>query len=513
MDFKPTEEQQAIVAGVNELGSLMIRAYAGCAKTSTLELAAKRISEPCLSLAFNVKIAKDMAARLPGNFVVKTMNGLGHGAWARTLDASASVTVDGRKLGKLVTLIAKDRKVELLEDSWVQVRDLAQSAMNSGIVPITYGDCGLLPDRIETWAEIAEERGVDKEDFGLIHDLAHEVLVEDIRLAKLGTLSFDDQVYCSALLGGRFPKFPRVMVDEAQDLSPLNHRMLALALAASGRLMAVGDERQAIYAFRGASGRSMELIEALRPEWQYKPLQITFRCPKAVVARQQLHAPGFRAFETNAEGRVEHWPGEAKAEGEAWSFAALSAAAGPRASIAMLCRNNAPLLTVAFRLLAQGVGVVMLGRDIGAGLKTLAKKISPSPESPIEQFLGALLDWERRECDLASANGKPEKIAGVQDRADCLRAVASGGARDCGELCKMLERLFARESGQVTLSSIHRAKGLEWDCVVHLDPWRLPSKWAKRAGGVALEQERNLLYVCETRTRDLLVNANVEDFQ
>ena len=69
----------------------------------------------------------------------------------------------------------------------------------------------------------------------------------------------------------------------------------------------------------------------------------------------------------------------------------------------------------------------------------------------------------------------------------------------------------------MTLSTIHRAKGLEWDAVLHLDPWRVPSKWAlaAAAGGnsAPLEQEKNLIYVAETRTRDLLLQANLEDFQ
>ena len=49
--------------------------------------------------------------------------------------------------------------------------------------------------------------------------------------------------------------------------------------------------------------------------------------------------------------------------------------------VAVLCRNNAPLLSMAFKLLRRGIGVKMLGRDIGKGLVPLAKKLFPNPNT------------------------------------------------------------------------------------------------------------------------------------
>jgi superfamily I DNA/RNA helicase len=88
------------------------------------------------------------------------------------------------------------------------------------------------------------------------------------------------------------------------------------------------------------------------------------------------------------------------------------------------------------------------------------------------------------------------------------------GARDSGELQARLAELFSvpASARSVTLSSIHRSKGLEADLVVHLDPWRVPSKHAvkeaKAGKTTALEQEWNLKYVCETRTRQTLLFAD-----
>lgn len=524
---KPTEEQQAVIEATGRGASnLMIRAYAGCSKTTTLEMAAPQVKSLALSLAFNKKIAVEMAKRLPSNFQTKTMNGLGHGAWAKAIPHVQSIQLDDKKLGKLVSQVAKDRKVPLHSDQWDGLRRLTSGAMQAGIVPEGSGPEGFLPDTRESWQSVADEQLMFEDDFELLWELAREVLEKDIELARQGVISFDDQIFCPTMLGGRFPQFPVLFVDEAQDLSPLNHRMLELSGNANTRLVAVGDERQAIYAFRGADGRSMDSIRRLKPgdSWSDLPLVTTFRCPKAIVARQQGHAPGFRAWPSNVDGLFKLFKVKAQGEaedltGEGWTWAEIQAALPQSgASLAILCRNNGPLMAMAFKLIRQGVGVHMLGRELGKGLVTLSKKLCAKDETPVDAVRAVIREWADREAGLARANGKDEKVAGITDRAECLFAVCDGaGVRDAGALRSALEKLFARESGLVTLSSIHRAKGLEWDVVLHLDPWRVPSRWAKQAAKrgdeIQMRQEFNLIYVAETRTRHTLINANLEDFQ
>lgn len=520
--FTPTPEQQAVVSAIRGGSeSLMVNAYAGCAKTSTLVLAAAEVRQAALALAFNKKIALDMADKLPGSFTVKTMNGLGHGAWLRANPTVTNVKLEEKKLGKLVSQVARDRKVELSSDDWEGLRQLVTGAMQAGIVPTSAGDSGLAPDNLASWKAVADNLMLFSDQFEFLYDMAHETLERDIALAKQGTISFDDQVYCSALLGGRFPQYPVVFVDESQDLSPLNHRMLELSLREDGRLVSVGDRKQAIYAFRGADGASMDSIRGLRHSWKDLLLGTTFRCPKAVVARQQDHAPGFKAWGSNREGRVERLGGDMdggdKAVKWTWNDAiALSDITPHQSAIAILCRNNGPLLSLAFRLIRRGIGVNMLGRDLGKGLLALSRKLAPEDSTPVDVLAGKLLEWEEREIALARANEKEEKIAGIVDRAECIRAVLGVEVRDAGELRFALTNLFERNSGIVTLGSIHRSKGLEWDTVIHLDPWRVPSKWAKLAAEagdpVPLEQEWNLKYVCETRTKHTLLLANLSDF-
>jgi superfamily I DNA/RNA helicase len=159
----------------------------------------------------------------------------------------------------------------------------------------------------------------------------------------------------------------------------------------------------------------------------------------------------------------------------------------------------------------------MLGRDIGKGIIQLSTKLAPDDNIPIVKFSRLLTDWLDKETALAYANDKPEKVDRITDKAECLRATIEGTQPStAGDLRSMLERLFSRENSQIVLSSGHRSKGLEWPLVVHLDPWRIPSKQAKIAASlgnnVPMEQEENLQYVTETRTKHTLVNASLETF-
>jgi hypothetical protein len=184
----------------------------------------------------------------------------------------------------------------------------------------------------------------------------------------------------------------------------------------------------------------------------------------------------------------------------------------PDLPVAVLSRNNAPIMGLAFKLIRRGISCYVLGRDLGRGLVSLVKKLAPDEATPTPVLLERLEAWRTAEFTKARANDKPELASKISDRVECILAVVSGTeATDTGQVTRQIERLFARETGRVVLSTIHRAKGLEWPAVLHLDPWRIPSKWS-RGNERAMEQEANLLYVCETRTKHSLFQANLEDF-
>ena len=166
-------------------------------------------------------------------------------------------------------------------------------------------------------------------------------------------------------------------------------------------------------------------------------------------------------------------------------MASVRAAAGP-GPVAFICRNNAPLIRTALRLIGDHIGCTMLGRDIGKNLEALAKKILPDDTMPAAQCVSLVNEWASQQISLALANGHENKVEGFQDRRDCLLAILESEVQpqvqNAGGLRRKLGEIFAEGPSQgVVLTTGHRAKGFEWPTVVHLDPWRLPSRQAKKA--------------------------------
>jgi len=495
----PTPEQLAIIEAASQPQSLMVNALAGTGKTTTLVMLAKALGpQPALALAFNKKIKEELEKRFPSNFTVMTMNGLGHRAWSQSINKK-KMLIDANKIGRLTTEAL--RPYPDSKSQWASIRTLVTMAMQRGLVPSQFQHAkSIIPDTPATWEQLDYEL-----DANLTTDerkLARRILIDSIEEGLKGCISYDDQIYLPVVFVSAFPRFPVVLVDEAQDLSPLNHAMLRKC--AAGKLIVVGDPRQAIYAFRGADHNSMNNLKTLKSDWIELPLNTTFRCPQKVVERQHTHAPQYRAASSNPTGAIHNLVGSGEWNWENIEFLSTG-------NVAILCRNNAPLLSMAFKLLRKHVGVNMLGREIGKGLNALCRKLSQDLSIPISDFNTLLTDWFTREYSKAEANEDAAKMDGITDKYECIRAVIENKSPETlRDLINNLESLFANDSGLITLATGHKAKGLEFDTVLHLDPWRIPSKWAKN--DAEIQQERNLLYVLETRTKHTLILANLKDF-
>jgi DNA helicase-2/ATP-dependent DNA helicase PcrA len=481
--MQPTPEQQAIIDfALQSKESLLINALAGAAKTTTLELICRALPvQPILSLAFNKRIAEEMKKRLPGHVTSKTLNAVGHGIWASA--CGKRLTVDPKKSFELLKVVIEElprNERSDARDCFAEVLKAISAAKMQGYIPEgKFSHAKRLTSRTDFNESFDEEPGL------LVLSLVDEVLSRSIAAAYEGLIDFDDQIYMPTLFGGTFPRFPLVLVDEAQDLSSLNHAMLRKLVTA--RLIAVGDPYQSIYAFRGAMTSSMA---RLREEFAMHEmtLSVSFRCPRKVVRRAWFRVPFMKWFEQAEEGHVEQL--------DVWSTRDIPDGA------AIICRNNAPLYKTAMDLIRAGRGVQLVGADIGPGLVKVLRSLGPE-STPKEQCYGLIDKWEAER--LRKARGK----ASIADRAECLRVFVSFG-RNLGEAISYAEHLF-KQQGPVQLLSGHKSKGLEWDTVYHLDPWRIPSTYA--ATPEELEQELNVRYVIETRAKRELYLVNREDFQ
>lgn len=502
--FKPTAEQDEIVeAACTTEDNILINALAGAAKTTTLELICKALPvQPILSLAFNKRIAVEMTKRLPGHVACHTLNAIGHRVWMQSIPRR--LVVDTKKsyniLKGIVDALPRAEKKEAY-DAFSGLLKCISAAKLAGYIPAGTSIGKPLIDADEFWQENVSFGGwieQDDTDIDLARNIVDKALKESISQSYNGLIDFDDQIYMSTLFGGTFPKYGLVLVDEAQDLSALNHAMLEKLVIR--RLIAVGDPYQSIYAFRGAMTTSMASLQA-RFNMRPMGLSISFRCPRAIVERARFRAPHMLYPDWAKEGRVDDRRfGPEDSEGHTghvhWQAELIPDGA------AVICRNNAPLFRLAFALIRAGRGVSIVGSDIGPSLVKALKKLGPETLNE-EQTYAAIDAWEKEK--LAKAKGK----ATVKDKAECLRVFVSVGKSLAGAIA-YAESIF-RSQGPIQLLSGHKSKGLEWDHVFHLDPGRIPSPYC--VSDEELDQEHNVRYVIETRAKESLTLVNMEDYR
>lgn len=506
-----TAQQTAIIDHVaqKQNESLIVSARAGSGKTYTIVKAAFGIKPGHLSVAvaFNKKIATELQERLPQHVTASTLNSIGHRAWMSALNG-VRIQLDADKMFRLTKNLFPQDVDDPDGEEFSAVLALGRAAKSVGIVPkgAPMGKIGIVPDDGDSWEDLAWQKDISLSEVTI--SITRSILLASIKEAYAGTIDFDDQIYMSVLFGGRFTRYHTVIVDEAQDLSLLNHLMLKKMVGT--RLIAVGDPFQAIYGFRGADSDSMENLRDLMgiPLENVLGLTESFRCPQVVASRQTTWVPDFVAHSSCKPGKVSDW----RSQPSGWSLDDV-----PDHGV-VICRNNAPLMQVAFALIKSRRPVQILGRDIGANLSKLLLKIGNKDRSRDLNEMPSMIDaW--RQDELKKAEGKESRHGTIHDKADSLAILCeASGAKTLGEACDFILGLFSdiMRPG-VTLSSGHRSKGLEWDWVMHLDSFRVPSRFARKAaenGNQApLRQELNLRYVIETRTKDDLIIADLEGCQ
>lgn len=461
----PTSEQLAILDHARGPSNIIINALAGCGKTSTLELIERAVkTKPILYLVFNRKNADEAEGKMLSTTTVRTFNSLGHRIWAQKV---GKVSLNAKKTQDILrTIIDEVKKPDQgpIWDSFSQIVSGVGLAKALGYVPDScFPDAQRLISR-DSFHHFLEESPDD-----LTSDLIDEVLKRSIIAGFAGNIDYNDQIYLPALFGGTYPKFPLLLVDEAQDLSPVNHAMVA-KLTGSRRLIVVGDPWQNIYGFRGAKAGSMAHLQSL---YSMTPtnLSISFRCPQAIVENARWRVPHFKWFKEGGYVEV---------------LKELDPNTLPDVAT-IICRNNAPLFRTAFKLLAMGRSVNVSGSDIGPKLVAMMKKLGDSSMSR-SQTLSAIGAW------LDEKLSRESKTA--DDMAACMRVFAEHGAT-LGQAISYAEHLF-QQRGTILLTTGHKAKGLEWPVVYHLDPWLLGEH----------EQDLNLRYVINTRSADRYYEIN-----
>jgi len=345
--------------------------------------------------------------------------------------------------------------------------------------------------------------------------------------------------------------FRYFVVDEYQDVNPLQKLLLDAWLGGRDDLCVVGDPDQVIYSFTGATPDYLTGFTAEFPDATVVRLVRDYRStPQVVAVANQLIRPGPRGpggaggppgptlIAQRPPGPkpvlTEYSDDADEAAGLTVQIRALIAAGVPAREIAVLVRINADTERFELALAAAGVPYVVRGaerfyerpvvrqalvmlRGAARGEAATAASLSTLADGPLAGRGDALPSSVRHVLTSigftavppaggASARERWESLAAIAQLADDMHAAwpEAGLADFSAELTQRAELGHAPVVEGVTLASMHAAKGLEWDAVLlpGLVEGLMPIVHARTPD--AIEEERRLLYVAVTRAREHL---------
>lgn len=491
---------------LNSVSHIMLVARAGCGKTTALCEGAKKFQQAnprssLLAVCFNKSIQEELSSRMPATADTSTMHSLGF----KMLKASQS------RRWK----VDKNKFHDYLKDMFPEWEQRNQI-------------CTIIDKMRINLCESVEDAEHFLEEIGAPANLAQTVVEATnwglTKIVEEGVIDFTDMLWGPIVL--KLPatrKYDMVMVDEAQDLSKLQQLLVKKHVNSMGRIVICGDPKQAIYGFAGAQSNSMK---QLAKRFTAKPTETrtitqTFRCPHEIVDKAKA--------EGQSQQTRNQLPLEVRDDDTLWldDFEALPSA--PRGVVqklepyeliasdlthedAVLCRTNKPLMEMAIWLISQGLGFRINGRDFFKSVKTrLCSGLKDTASK--ERAMQKVEEWYQDRLEWAISVGKPKLADRHRDLADCCKVFISlPEIVTVKDIKRKIDEIEALNYGPM-LSSIHKAKGLEWDVVYWLGH---DDHIKKMVQNKEIEdpasQEWNLRYVAITRAKQKLVLINEIDY-
>ena len=490
-------QQQAFLnACEHGKSSIIVIAVAGSGKTTVCIEGAKRLKGATAMVAFNTKIAAEIKDRLASAGLDwkkargGTAHSFGYGVYVKSYKLAEKPS--SKKVPNLLAAYCAEHPGERFIVEYAKpIATLISFAKQAAI-----GVLGRMEDK-QLWRDLIDHHDIwdrDDDEAGVETLIATAIKFLKLSNEQTDIIDFDDMIYLPLLFRLRFWTYDNVIVDEAQDTNAARRALVRAMLRKGGRVIAVGDPSQAINGFAGADNDALDRIKEDFNCVQM-PLTVSYRCPKAVVRYAQQWAAHILPAETAIEGSVTDMTLDELLN------TSLSG------NDAILCRNNKPLVGLAMKLIRRRIGCKIEGKEIGAQLSNLAHRWSSIKTlEALRNKLGQYFEAQRTNL---TAKKEEQKLGVIEDQVDCLQTIIGQCIREGETSIKAvdayLEKLFGDEvKGVVTLSSIHKSKGREWNRVFWLDKEKTcPSKWARQAWQE--EQEHNLMYVAATRSQNALV--------
>eukprot|EP00808_Paulinella_micropora_P011874 g49175.t1 len=491
LGFTPSTFQKSIFQHVLSPHSrnLMVEAGPGCAKTTTAVEVAKLVQGSVVFLVFNRASAEVLKQRISGNVEARTFHSLCRGP----VLGDQRITAD--KLWRLQKVLMTAQEMHQYGEF---SRTLVSLAKNAGFELFE-------PANTKSFEALISYHALAKGIFGSQKNRDRGIYwaQELLKLSNTSPLvDFDDLLYFAVRDRVDLPKYDWVFIDEAQDTNAIQRAILHQVMHPGSRLVAIGDPKQAIYGFRGSDRES---FQQMSKEFNCTtlPLSVSYRCSEAIVDFARRWVPELQPAPNAAKGEV------VSLSHKDWHSTDFSA------RDMVLCRYNAPLFSMAFEMLGEGLPVRMIGQDLNQELMSLVQSSRGENEDHnLDLVVQNLATWERRETETRKnktyeemeQNARPDP----SDMVKCIKKTISALSqtqKTVSALLALLENNKGKESEGPTLSTIHQAKGAESDVVWWLGHNLCPNK----PKGWQRQEEENLMYVAVTRAKRKLVLAELDE--
>lgn len=508
-EFVPSAYQKAIFEWVLEgKGNAIINAVAGSGKTTTIVEASKLIkSDAILFAAFNLHIVKTLRSKLATGTICRTMHSIGFECVRNRLGNSLQKPSNVKYIAYCRT-VAKSihEQLETIYDNKLKAFD-AGNDIDLPDEPPTFDE---IKNQLQTLTDFCRTTLTDPESLEELEILVDHYSIDcPVPLEKIKdyvkyildmgeadaieskTIDYTDMLWLPYIWNLKPPKFKWILVDEAQDLNASQLHLINKMVGDDTRLLFVGDPMQAIYGFSGADSNSYSRIKDQTNATEF-PLSICYRCPSKVVSLAKTIV-----------GQIEPRPG--CIEGEITAIKEDAILSHVKDQDLILCRSTAPLVKLCFKLLANKKHARIRGKDIGKALIKIVEDIESKEGFKFSEFIRLLREFAGDRIQKLSQ--KQDNEQQIEDFADQIASISacfvSFNCKSIAEFKAELQSLFSDDSTAITLSTIHKTKGLEENRVFILHYEKMPLVWKKQKEWQFI-QEINLKYVAITRAKQHL---------
>lgn len=478
--MQPSKYQHTIFNRVRESNPgchTRVDALAGSGKSTTAKMMLTwmpRLDQPRI-IAFNKEIAKAFSedvGKYHSNAVATTLHSFGYKTMRQ---AFSHLQMDQYKTDNILKDCIYDLNIKAEKSAYYTNRGAI-----SQLVGLLKAEAFTNPIAQDVTA-LADKYDVDLADETVLPTILKVFGISCETMNRF--IDFDDMIFGPLYFNLPVEKCRWLVVDEFQDMNACQLWMITSA-GEGGSIITFGDRHQSIYGFRGAMDG---IMDTFRDKMQATclPLSICYRCPKAVIREAQKIVPEIEAAADAREGRVVNVE-EKDFEPQSGDF--------------VLCRYTAPLVSRCLGLIQDGQKAYVRGRNLGANIITLIKKVANRGED----FLISLHDYKSSECARFARMNRDDKMEEVVDKVETIEAFFDETVE---KTIRKVEAIFADRGEGVMFSTIHRAKGLESKRVHILrtkKKCKATQEWQK-------EQEKNLEYVAVTRSREELYNVFAKD--